>query len=46
LAKDRGAAVIGLTIGDEGIPKTAEERIAVAEKILERARRSAIQPKT
>ena len=37
LAKERGAAVIGLTIGDEGIPKTAEERLAVAEKILERA---------
>ena len=37
LAKERGAAVIGLTIDDEGIPKTAEERVAVAEKILERA---------
>ncbi len=37
LAKERGAAVIGLTIGDTGIPKTAEERVAVAEQILERA---------
>jgi 5-methyltetrahydrofolate--homocysteine methyltransferase len=37
LAKERGAAVIGLTIGDEGIPKTPEERVAMAEKILERA---------
>jgi len=37
LVKERGAAVIGLTIGDGGIPKTAEERVAVAEKILERA---------
>jgi len=37
LAKERGAAVIGLTIGDGGIPKTAEERVAVTEKILEHA---------
>jgi len=37
IVKDRGAAVIGLTMDDNGIPKTAEERVAVAEKILERA---------
>ncbi len=37
LVKDRGAAVIGLTMDDNGIPKSAEERVAVAEKILERA---------
>lgn len=37
LVKDRGAAVIGLTMDDNGIPKTAEERVAVAEKILEHA---------
>jgi len=37
LVKARGAAVIGLTMDDNGIPKTAEERLAVAEKILERA---------
>jgi 5-methyltetrahydrofolate--homocysteine methyltransferase len=37
LVKERGAAVIGLTMDDNGIPKTAEERVAVAEKILERA---------
>ncbi len=37
LVKDRGAAVIGLTMDDNGIPKTPEERLAVAEKILERA---------
>ena len=36
IVKARGAAVIGLTIGEEGIPKTAEERVAVAEKIIER----------
>ena len=37
LVKDRGAAVIGLTMDDNGIPQTAEERVAIAEKILERA---------
>jgi 5-methyltetrahydrofolate--homocysteine methyltransferase len=37
LIKERGAAVIGLTMDDNGIPKTAEERVAVAEKIIERA---------
>jgi 5-methyltetrahydrofolate--homocysteine methyltransferase len=42
LVKERGAAVIGLTMDDNGIPKTAEERLAVAEKILERASRLGI----
>jgi 5-methyltetrahydrofolate--homocysteine methyltransferase len=42
LVKDRGAAVIGLTMDDNGIPKTPEERVAVAEKILERAARLGI----
>jgi 5-methyltetrahydrofolate--homocysteine methyltransferase len=37
LVKERGAAVIGLTMDDNGIPKTAEERLAVAEKIIQRA---------
>ena len=37
IVKDRGAAVICLTIADAGIPKTAEERAAVAGKIIERA---------
>jgi len=37
LVKERGAAVIGLTIDDNGIPATSEERVAVAEKILDRA---------
>jgi 5-methyltetrahydrofolate--homocysteine methyltransferase len=44
IVKDRGAAVIGLTMDDNGIPKTAEERVAVAEKILERAARLGIPP--
>jgi len=42
LVKEHGAAVIGLTMDDNGIPKTAEERVAVAEKILERATRLGI----
>lgn len=37
LVKDRGAAVIGLTMDDNGIPRTVEDRVAVAGKILERA---------
>jgi 5-methyltetrahydrofolate--homocysteine methyltransferase len=37
IVKDRGAAVIGLTIDEQGIPKTAEERVAAADKILQRA---------
>lgn len=37
IVKDRGAAVIGLTIADGGIPKTPEERVAMAGKIIERA---------
>jgi 5-methyltetrahydrofolate--homocysteine methyltransferase len=37
LVKERGAAVIGLIMDDNGIPATPEARLAVAEKILERA---------
>ena len=37
IVKDRGAAVIGLTIGDEGIPPTPEGRLVAAAKIIERA---------
>jgi len=37
LVKAHGAAVIGLTMDDEGIPKTVEKRLQVAEKILDRA---------
>jgi 5-methyltetrahydrofolate--homocysteine methyltransferase len=42
LVKERGAAVIGLTMDDNGIPKDAESRVAIAEKILERAARLGI----
>ncbi len=37
IVKDRGAAVIGMAIGNEGIPPTAEGRLAAADKIIERA---------
>jgi 5-methyltetrahydrofolate--homocysteine methyltransferase len=37
LVKEYGTAVIGLTISDSGIPKEAERRVEVANKIIERA---------
>lgn len=37
VVKDRAAAVIGLTLDDNGIPKTPEERVAAADKIIQRA---------
>jgi 5-methyltetrahydrofolate--homocysteine methyltransferase len=37
LVKDRGCAVIGLVMGDDGIPATPEGRLKIAEKIIERA---------
>jgi len=37
LVKEYGAAVIGLVQDDEGIPKNAEKRLAIAHKIVERA---------
>ncbi|MDE7209766.1 MAG: homocysteine S-methyltransferase family protein [Clostridia bacterium] len=33
-----GASVVGLTIDENGIPKTVEERIRLAEKIIDRAK--------
>jgi 5-methyltetrahydrofolate--homocysteine methyltransferase len=42
VVKDRAAAVIGLTIDDDGIPKTAEGRMAAASAILNRAARLGI----
>lgn len=44
LAKEHGAAVIGLCMDDNGIPATPEERLAVAAKIIERAGRLGIPP--
>jgi len=37
LIKEAGAAVVGLTMGDEGIPQSADQRVAVANKIMDRA---------
>lgn len=37
LVAERGAAVIGLVMGDEGIPPTPEQRLEVARRILNRA---------
>ena len=37
LAKEYGAAVIGLVMDDSGIPETPEERLKVAESIVKRA---------
>jgi 5-methyltetrahydrofolate--homocysteine methyltransferase len=37
IVKGRGAAVIGLTLAEGGIPKTAEERLSAAGKIIEHA---------
>ena len=37
LVKKFGACVVGLTLDENGIPKKAEERFAIAEKILKRA---------
>jgi len=37
LAKRFGAAIIGLTLDEEGIPKTAQKRLKIAKKIIDRA---------
>lgn len=37
LVKKYGAAVVGLTLDENGIPKSSDERFAIAEKILKRA---------
>lgn len=37
MVKEYGAAVIGLVQDDEGIPKNAEKRLAIARKIVEKA---------
>jgi 5-methyltetrahydrofolate--homocysteine methyltransferase len=42
LVREHGAAVIGLTMDDDGIPNDAETRAAIAEKIVERAGRLGI----
>ncbi len=37
LVKKYGAAVVGLTLDENGIPETAEERVSIAERIAEAA---------
>lgn len=44
LVKRYGAAVVGLTLDDDGIPETADGRIRIAEKILRRAAEHGIAP--
>ena len=43
LAKRYGAAIIGLAVGDNGVGKTAEQKIEIAKKIIERAKAKGIQ---
>ncbi len=42
LVREYGTAVIGLTQGDGGIPSEPEQRVAVAQKIVERAEAAGI----
>jgi len=44
LVKEHDASVIGLCMDDEGIPETAEARLKVADKIIERAGKLGIGP--
>jgi len=45
IAKKYGACVIAMTLDEKGIPKTAEERLKVAEKIIETAKSYGIDKK-
>ncbi len=45
LVKKYGASVIGLTLDEGGIPKTAEGRFEIAKRIVERARQMGIDKK-
>lgn len=42
IAKKYGAAVLGLTLDEKGIPESAEERLEVAERIVEAALKTGI----
>jgi 5-methyltetrahydrofolate--homocysteine methyltransferase len=44
LVKHYGAAVIGLTMDDDGIPKDAQKRLQIARKIVEQAEKTGIPP--
>ncbi len=43
IAKKYGATLVGLCLDDKGIPETAEERLAIAWKIIDRARAAGIK---
>lgn len=43
IVKKYGAAVVGLTLDEKGIPSKAEDRFAIAERILKRAEAKGIQ---
>jgi len=42
LVKEYGAAVVGLVQDDEGIPKDADRRVAIAHKIIEAAEKAGV----
>lgn len=42
IVKKYGAAVVGLTLDERGIPETVEERVEIAEKIINRATKMGI----
>jgi 5-methyltetrahydrofolate--homocysteine methyltransferase len=44
VVKQYGAAVIGLTMDDDGIPKDAQKRLQIARKIVEEAKKTGIPP--
>ena len=44
LARKYGAALVGLTIGENGLAKDADERVMLARKILDAAERAGISP--
>jgi 5-methyltetrahydrofolate--homocysteine methyltransferase len=44
VVKQYGAAVIGLTMDDDGIPKDAQKRLQIARKIVEEAQKIGIPP--
>ena len=45
LVKKYGGVVVGLTLDEKGIPETAEGRVAIAEKIIARAKEYGISQK-
>ena len=45
LAKKYGGVIVALTLDENGIPETAEERFAIAKKIYDEAEKYGIEPK-